>query len=73
MRQIWVQETDLSDVMSELSPGPETVSYVNGERSLVRRAVDLLLSVGVISDGIISKAYWRKDQANASHGEPSHE
>ena len=48
-----------------------TAAYVNGERSLVRRAVDVLAARGVPADMIASKAYWRRDEANKPHGEPS--
>jgi NADPH-dependent ferric siderophore reductase len=45
-------------------------AYVNGERQLVLRTVDLLVSAGVGRDAVASKAYWRDDQPNAANGEP---
>jgi len=53
-------------------PLPEgTVAYINGERTLVRHAVNQLTDRGLPADAIASKAYWRRDQANAAHGEPA--
>jgi hypothetical protein len=37
----------------------------------VRTAEELLVAGGLDRDAVASKAYWRRDQPNASHGEPS--
>ncbi len=72
-RPFWVDQTELPGVIAELDLEPPIAAYVNGERQLVRRATDLLLSAGIDKTLIASKAYWRHDQPNAAHGEPSHD
>lgn len=62
---------EVTEHLRTVTIGDGTVAYVNGERSLVRDAVDMLTARGLSSDAIASKAYWRRDQANAPHGEPA--
>jgi NADPH-dependent ferric siderophore reductase len=57
--------------LSDLHPPADTAVYLFGERHLVRTAEDLLAAGGFDRDAVASKAYWRRDQPNASHGEPS--
>jgi NADPH-dependent ferric siderophore reductase len=73
MRQFWIDEAELPAVIAELDLEPPVAAYVNGERQLVRRATELLVSAGIDNSAIASKAYWRHDQPNAAHGEPSHD
>jgi NADPH-dependent ferric siderophore reductase len=73
IRQLWVTEAQLPEVITGLDLEPPVASYVNGERHLVLHAVELLRSAGLDQAAIASKAYWRRDQPNAAHGEPSHE
>ena len=63
---VWADEDRLPEVLGGLSPGAR--AYVFGERGLVGRAVELL--GGPDPERIAAKAYWRRDQANAAHGEP---
>jgi NADPH-dependent ferric siderophore reductase len=58
-------------VLASLNLEPPVAAYVNGERQLVLRAVELLRSAGLDQAATASKAYWRSDQPNAAHGEPS--
>lgn len=67
----WVAEDELPDALGRLEPPAGTAAYVNGERSLVRRAAAALTGRGVPADAVRTKAYWRRDQANAAHGEPA--
>jgi NADPH-dependent ferric siderophore reductase len=48
-----------------------TAAYLFGDRHLVRSAEELLVAGGLDREAVASKAYWRRDQPNASHGEPS--
>ena len=48
-----------------------TVAYVFGERRLVKQAAEVLVTRGLAAEVIATKAYWRRDRANESHGEPS--
>ena len=73
MRQLWVTDAQLPEVIAGLDLEPPVASYVNGERHLVLRAVELLRSAALDQATIASKAYWRRDQPNAAHGEPSHD
>jgi NADPH-dependent ferric siderophore reductase len=57
--------------LSDLHPAAGTAAYIFGERHLVRTAEELLVAGGVDRDAMASKAYWRRDQPNACHGEPS--
>ena len=59
------------ETLSDLHPAIGTTAYLFGERHLVRTAEDLLVVGGLDRDSMASKAYWRRDQPNASHGEPS--
>jgi NADPH-dependent ferric siderophore reductase len=70
---ISVSTDELADRLRSLELADEAVAYVNGERLLVRDAAKHLSERGMSPDAIITKPYWRRDQANASHGEPSKE
>jgi NADPH-dependent ferric siderophore reductase len=72
-RQFWIDQAELPAVIAGLDLQPSIAAYVTGERRLVRRAADLLVSAGIDKTLIASKAYWRHDQPNAAHGEPSHD
>jgi len=64
----------LSDIIGRLRalPLPDgTAAYLNGERTLVREATEVLAARGLAPASIQAKPYWRRDQPNASHGEPS--
>jgi NADPH-dependent ferric siderophore reductase len=67
---IWIDERQLSDAVGAFGVQPGTAAYVNGERRLVQQTVELLIGAGIQRDLIASKAYWRRDQPNAAHGEP---
>lgn len=67
----WAEPDDLGSTLSDLELPAEVVGYVFGERRLVTEATDLLVTAGVERGNISSKAYWRRDQPNASHGEPA--
>jgi NADPH-dependent ferric siderophore reductase len=67
----WAKPDDLGSTLSDLELPAEIVSYVFGERRLVAETTDFLVSVGLERGNISSKAYWRRDQPNASHGEPA--
>ncbi len=66
---VWLDQAEMLERLSDLHPAAGTAAYIFGERHLVRTAGELL--VGVDPDAVASKAYWRRDQPNASHGEPS--
>lgn len=66
-----VEIVDALDDLDTIALPAGAAAYVNGERSLVRSAVELLVTRGVPPDMITSKAYWRRDEANKPHGEPS--
>jgi NADPH-dependent ferric siderophore reductase len=68
---VWLDQAELREMLSDLPPAAGTAAYLFGERHLVRTAAELLIAGGLDSDAIASKAYWRRDQPNASHGEPS--
>jgi len=72
-RQFWIDQAQLPAVIADLDIEPPIAAYINGERQLVRRATDLLVSAGIDKTVVASKAYWRHDQPNAAHGEPSHD
>ncbi len=57
-------------MLSDLHPATGTAAYLFGERHLVRTAKEHLVTAGLDRDAMASKAYWRTDQPNASHGEP---
>jgi NADPH-dependent ferric siderophore reductase len=67
----WVRASDVIDRLRTLPLPDGTVAYLNGERTLVRQAADLLATRGLAPDSIEAKAYWRRDQPNAPHGEPA--
>jgi NADPH-dependent ferric siderophore reductase len=69
---VWLDRAEMLDAMlSHLQPAAGTAAYLFGERHLVRTAEELLVAGGFDRDAVASKAYWRRDQPNASHGEPS--
>jgi NADPH-dependent ferric siderophore reductase len=72
-RQFFIEQAELPAMIRMLGLEPPVSAYVNGERDLVRTAVDLLDAAGIDKTLIASKAYWRRDQPNAAHGEPSHD
>lgn len=71
VRQLWLEDTELEAAISGLDLAPPVAAYVIGEHHLVRRAGALLASAGLDSTAISAKSYWRTDQPNAPHGEPS--
>jgi NADPH-dependent ferric siderophore reductase len=68
---VWVDQTGMLEMLSDLHPTAGTAVYLFGERHLIRTAEELLIASGLDHDAVASKAYWRQDQPNASHGEPS--
>lgn len=68
---VWLDQAEMLEMLSDLHPAADTAAYLFGERHLVRTAEELLIEGGLNRDAIASKAYWRRDQPNASHGEPS--
>jgi NADPH-dependent ferric siderophore reductase len=68
---VWLDQAEMLEMLSDLHPAAGTAAYLFGERHLVRTAEELLIAGGLDRDVIASKAYWRRDQPNASHGEPS--
>ena len=68
---VWLDQAEMLEMLSTLHPAAGTATYLFGERHLVRTAEELLVAGGLNGDAIVSKAYWRRDQPNASHGEPS--
>jgi NADPH-dependent ferric siderophore reductase len=68
---VWVSQSEVLGTLSNLHPAADTAVYLFGERHLVRTVEDLLVGGGLDRDVVASKAYWRRDQPNASHGEPS--
>jgi hypothetical protein len=68
---VWLDRAEMLEIRSDLHPTTGTAAYVFGERHLVRTATELLVAGGLDRDAVASKAYWRRDQPNASHGEPS--
>jgi NADPH-dependent ferric siderophore reductase len=67
---LWLDQAEMLEMLSDLHPAAGTAAYLFGERHLVRAAEELLIAVGLDRDVVASKAYWRRDQPNASHGEP---
>jgi NADPH-dependent ferric siderophore reductase len=72
-RLLWIGEPGVPEVIESLELPPDVAVYVNGERRLVIRSLELLMALGVHRDSISSKAYWRGDKPNAAHGEPEHD
>jgi NADPH-dependent ferric siderophore reductase len=68
---VWLDPTEMVDMLSDLHPRTDIAAYLFGERHLVRKAEELLVEGGLDRDAVASKAYWRRDQPNATHGEPS--
>jgi NADPH-dependent ferric siderophore reductase len=68
---VWLDRAEMLETLSDLHPAAGTAAYLFGERHLVRIANELLIAGGLDRDAVASKAYWRRDQPNASHGEPS--
>ena len=68
---VWLDQAEMLEMLSDLHPAAGTAAYLFGERHLVRTAEELLIAGGLDRDAMASKAYWRRDQPNASHGEPS--
>jgi NADPH-dependent ferric siderophore reductase len=68
---IWLDQTEMFEMLSDLHPTAGAAAYLFGERHLVRTTEELLIAGGLDRDAVASKAYWRRDQPNASHGEPS--
>ena len=67
---VWLDQPEMLEMLSDLHPTTGTAAYLFGERHLVRTAEELLVTGGLHRDALASKAYWRTDQPNASHGEP---
>jgi len=67
---LWLDQPEVLEMLSDLHPAAGTAAYLFGERLLVRTAEELLVAGGLDCAAISSKAYWRRDQPNASHGEP---
>jgi NADPH-dependent ferric siderophore reductase len=70
---VWLDQAEMLEKLSDLRPAAGTAAYLFGERDLVRTAEQLLVAAGLDRDAVASKAYWRRDQPNASHGEPSYD
>jgi NADPH-dependent ferric siderophore reductase len=68
---VWLDRAEMLEMLSDLHPAAGTAAYLLGERHLVRTTEELLVAGGLDRDAVASKAYWRRDQPNASHGEPS--
>ena len=66
----WVPVADLVESLRSVPLPDGTVAYLYGERSQVREAAAVLTDRGLASEAIATKAYWRRDRANAAHGEP---
>jgi hypothetical protein len=67
---VWLDQPGMLEMLSDLHPATGTAAYLFGERHLVRTAEELLVAGGLDRDNMASKAYWRRDQPNASHSEP---
>lgn len=68
---VWLDRAEMIEMLSDLHPATGTAAYLFGERHLIRTAAELLVAGGLDRNAVSSKAYWRGDQPNASHGEPS--
>ena len=68
---VWLDQTEVLEMLSDLHPAADTAAYLFGERHLIRTAEELLITSGLDRDAMTSKAYWRQDEPNAEHGEPS--
>lgn len=67
----WLSEDEVLDRLTELTLPADTAAYINGERTLVKQATNSLVERGIPAEAIAAKPYWRRDQANAPHGEPA--
>lgn len=68
----WLTPDDLDSALAAQA-GPaaaDGAAYVYGEASLVRSTAATLRRLGIDGDHITTKAYWRRDEPNAPHGEP---
>lgn len=82
VRVVWCDRGDrdpgdpgpLTDALRalELPSGPGH-AYLAAEAAVVRGLRQLLTARGLAHDDVSLKAYWRRDQANAAHGEPLRE
>ena len=70
---IWASADELADRLRTVRLPDDAAAYVNGERLLVRQATKQLSASGINPEAIAAKAYWRRDQSNAAHGEPANE
>lgn len=70
MALVWVDGRELGKTLAELRQRPGEAAYVFGERGFVRTAEETLIAGGMARDSVSAKAYWRRDQSNANHGEP---
>jgi NADPH-dependent ferric siderophore reductase len=68
---VWLSQSEMLGMLRDLHPAVGTAVYLFGERHLIRTAEELLVAGGLDRHAVASKAYWRQDQPNASHGEPS--
>jgi NADPH-dependent ferric siderophore reductase len=68
---VWLDQEEIVDELNDPYLPADTTVYLFGERQLVRLVEELLVEDGIDRDAVTSKAYWRRDQPNASHGEPS--
>jgi NADPH-dependent ferric siderophore reductase len=76
---IWVERQDaqpgdpsyLTSAVERVAlPPGRGHAYVAGEMGVVRAVTAVLAARGLDADQISPKAYWRRDTANAPHGEP---
>jgi NADPH-dependent ferric siderophore reductase len=68
---VWLDYEEIVDELNDLYLSADTAVYLFGERQLVRLVEEILVEGGIDRDAVTSKAYWRRDQPNASHGEPT--
>ena len=68
---VWLDQAEMLERLSDLHPAAGAATYLFGERHLVRTAEELLVAGGLDRDAVTSKPCWRREQPNASHGEPS--
>jgi NADPH-dependent ferric siderophore reductase len=68
---VWTTADEAVTVLASIGLPDGVAAYVNGERALVKAAAQVLADRGVPSESIATKPYWRRDQANAGHGEPA--
>jgi len=68
---VWLDREEMLEKLTDLHLAAGSAACLFGERHLVRTAEELLVAGGLDHDAVTLKAYWRRDQPNASHGEPS--